>query len=163
MTLVLRKGRGFFSHKWGTPSSAVVDAPEGRAEVRDLGRRVYSAMRHSWSERLMAVFDGPLGGSGGGLGGGTGGEAGAIYGIEIAQDGTNPGDGTYTAVCLDAELQPLRTVRVAELKVTELPVGDGALWVALPWGGALRGRAWRASDPRIHGIGRAARRPAGPG
>ncbi|MEO8084023.1 MAG: DUF1566 domain-containing protein [Ardenticatenales bacterium] len=130
VTLVLRKGRGFFSYKWATLIGATVDGPAGRAEVRDLRRLVYSAMRHNWSERLMAVFDGPLGGGAGQPGGGDD----AIHGIEIAQDGTNPGDGTYTAVYLDAALQPLRTVAVVEVRVTDLAVEGGEYRIALPWG-----------------------------
>lgn len=123
VTLVLRKGRGFFSYKWATLTAAIVDVPAGRAEVRDLRRLVYGAMRHNWSERLMAVFDAPLGGG-----------AAAIHGIEIAQDGTNPGDGTYTAVYLDAALRPLRTVGVVGIAVSALPVDGGEYRIGLPWG-----------------------------
>jgi hypothetical protein len=123
VTLVLRKGRGFFSYKWATLTAAIVDVPAGRAEVRDVRRLVYGAMRHNWSERLMAVFDAPLGAG-----------AEAIHGIEIAQDGTNPGDGTYTAVYLDAALRPLRTVGVVGFAVSALPVDGGEYRIGLPWG-----------------------------
>ncbi len=126
VSLMLRKGRGFFSYRWATLIGAVVDVPDGRAEVRDLRRLVYSAMRHNWSERLVVVFEPPLG------------DLGAVHGLEIAQDGTNPGDGTYTAIYLGAGLQPLRTVDVVGLTIAALPPRGGDHQIVLPWAFALR-------------------------
>ncbi len=121
VTLLLRKGRGFFSYRWATLVGATVDGPVGHAEVTDLRRLVYSAMRHNWSERLVVLFDPPLG------------PADEVRGLEIAQDGTNPGDGTYTAVYLDAELRPLRNLAVTSFVHTDLPPGGGAYRIVLPW------------------------------
>lgn len=121
VTLLLRKGRGFFSYRWATLVGAAVDGPIGRAEVTDLRRLVYSAMRHNWSERLVVLFDPPLG------------PAGEVHGLEIAQDGANPGDGSYTAAYLDAALRPLRNLAVTSFVHTDLPPDGGAYRIVLPW------------------------------
>ena len=56
-----------------------------------------------------------------------------VRGLEIAHDGTNPGDGAYTATYLDAALRPLRNLAVTSFVHTDLPPGGGAYRIVLPW------------------------------
>jgi len=115
---VVRKGRGFFSYRWATLVAATVSLPAGRTEVRDVGRLVYSASRHNWSEQFLALFDPPLG---------------EVYGLQIVHDGANSGEGTYTALYLDSDLQSLEVIPVESLAISPLPSDGPEYRIALPW------------------------------